>query len=60
MVKEVTVLTTQQRTNSIEGAIYSGLNFKNGSMRNIKGGQIYLAQAWGDSSTVVYAFTAAP
>ncbi|KAL5204509.1 hypothetical protein ABZP36_009380 [Zizania latifolia] len=55
VVKEVAVLTAQQRTKTIEGAIESGFSFKNCS---IKGeGQIYLGRAWGDSSRVIYAFT---
>ncbi|KAL5203546.1 hypothetical protein ABZP36_008417 [Zizania latifolia] len=54
VVKEVAVLTAQQRTKTIEGAIESGFSFKNCS---IKGeGQIYLGRAWGDSSRVIYAF----
>lgn len=57
VVKEVAVLTAQQRTRSIEGAIDSGFSFKNCSVRGVKGGQIYLGRAWGDSSRVVYAFT---
>ncbi|TVU23396.1 hypothetical protein EJB05_25759, partial [Eragrostis curvula] len=57
VVKEVAVLTAQQRTKSIEGAIDSGFSFKNCSVRGVKGGQIYLGRAWGDSSRVVYAFT---
>uniref|UniRef100_A0A0D9XVD2 Pectinesterase n=1 Tax=Leersia perrieri TaxID=77586 RepID=A0A0D9XVD2_9ORYZ len=55
VVKEVSVLTAQQRTKSIEGAIDSGFSFKNCS---IKGeGQIYLGRAWGDSSRVIYSYT---
>ncbi|KAG8090318.1 hypothetical protein GUJ93_ZPchr0011g27442 [Zizania palustris] len=55
VVKEVAVLTAQQRTKTIEGAIESGFSFKNCT---IKGeGQIYLGRAWGDSSRVIYAFT---
>uniref|UniRef100_A0A0E0MI76 Pectinesterase n=1 Tax=Oryza punctata TaxID=4537 RepID=A0A0E0MI76_ORYPU len=55
VTKEVSVLTAQQRTKTIEGAIESGFSFKNCS---IKGqGQIYLGRAWGDSSRVVYAYT---
>ncbi|WVZ49451.1 hypothetical protein U9M48_000813 [Paspalum notatum var. saurae] len=57
VVKEVAVLTAQQRTKSIEGAIDSGFSFKNCSIGGVKGGQIYLGRAWGDSSRVVYAFT---
>ncbi|BAF28827.1 putative pectinesterase 63 [Oryza sativa Japonica Group] len=55
VTKEVSVLTAQQRTKTIEGAIESGFSFKNCS---IKGqGQIYLGRAWGDSSRVVYSYT---
>ncbi|PAN43778.1 hypothetical protein PAHAL_8G262600 [Panicum hallii] len=57
VVKEVAVLTAQQRTKSIEGAIDSGFSFKNCSIGGVKGGQIYLGRAWGDSSRVVYAYT---
>ncbi|KAF0896420.1 hypothetical protein E2562_024294 [Oryza meyeriana var. granulata] len=55
VVKEVAVLTAQQRTKTIEGAIESGFSFKNCT---IKGeGQIYLGRAWGDSSRVIYSYT---
>ncbi|OEL27385.1 putative pectinesterase 53 [Dichanthelium oligosanthes] len=57
VVKEVAVLTAQQRTKSIEGAIDTGFSFKNCSIGGVKGGQIYLGRAWGDSSRVVYAYT---
>jgi len=57
VVKEVAVLTAQQRTKSIEGAIDSGFSFKNCSVGGVKGGQIYLGRAWGDSSRVVYSYT---
>uniref|UniRef100_A0ACD5ZVY0 Uncharacterized protein n=1 Tax=Avena sativa TaxID=4498 RepID=A0ACD5ZVY0_AVESA len=57
IVKEVAVLTAQQRTKTIEGAIESGFSFKNCSIRGEAGGQIYLGRAWGDSSRVVYAYT---
>ncbi|XP_062182194.1 probable pectinesterase 53 [Phragmites australis] len=57
VVKEVAVLTAQQRSKSIEGAIESGFSFKNCSVKGVKGGQIYLGRAWGDSSRVVYAYT---
>jgi len=57
VVKEVAVLTAQQRTKSIEGAIDSGFSFKNCSIGGVKGGQIYLGRAWGHSSRVVYAYT---
>ncbi|GJN25845.1 hypothetical protein PR202_gb13729 [Eleusine coracana subsp. coracana] len=57
VVKEVAVLTAQQRSKSIEGAVDSGFSFNNCSIRGVKGGQIYLGRAWGDSSRVVYAFT---
>ncbi|KAJ1277076.1 hypothetical protein BS78_05G266200 [Paspalum vaginatum] len=57
VVKEVAVLTAQQRTKSIDGAIDSGFSFKNCSIGGVKGGQIYLGRAWGDSSRVVYAYT---
>uniref|UniRef100_A0A0E0F8M9 Pectinesterase n=1 Tax=Oryza meridionalis TaxID=40149 RepID=A0A0E0F8M9_9ORYZ len=55
VTKEVSVLTAQQRSKTIEGALESGFSFKNCS---IKGeGQIYLGRAWGESSRVVYAYT---
>ncbi|CAN6373600.1 unnamed protein product [Urochloa humidicola] len=57
VVKEVAVLTAQQRTKSIEGAMESGFSFMNCSIGGVKGGQIYLGRAWGDSSRVVYAYT---
>ncbi|CAN6382086.1 unnamed protein product [Urochloa humidicola] len=57
VVKEVAVLTAQQRTKSIEGAIDSGFSFKNCSIGGVKGGQILLGRAWGDSSRVVYSYT---
>ena len=57
IVKEIAVLTAQQRTKTIEGAIESGFSFKNCSIKSESGGQIYLGRAWGDSSRVVYAFT---
>ncbi|KAF8644478.1 hypothetical protein HU200_066445 [Digitaria exilis] len=57
VVKEVAVLTAQQRTKSIEGAIDSGFSFKNCSIGGVKGGQIYLGRACGDSSRVVYSYT---
>ncbi|CAL4982623.1 unnamed protein product [Urochloa decumbens] len=57
VVKEVAVLTAQQRTKSIEGAIDSGFSFNKCSIGGVKGGQIYLGRAWGDSSRVVYSFT---
>ncbi|KAM0923528.1 hypothetical protein ACQ4PT_005470 [Festuca glaucescens] len=57
IVKEVAVLTAQQRTKTIEGAIESGFSFKNCTIKGESGGQIYLGRAWGDSSRVVYAFT---
>nr|ACF22736.1 pectinesterase family protein [Brachypodium distachyon] len=57
IVKEVAVLTAQQRTKTIEGAIESGFSFKNCSIRGEGGGQIFLGRAWGDSSRVVYAYT---
>lgn len=57
VVKEVAVLTAQQRTKSIEGAMDSGFSFMNCSIGGVKGGQIYLGRAWGDSSRVVYSYT---
>ncbi|XP_006663669.2 probable pectinesterase 53 [Oryza brachyantha] len=55
VVKEVAVLTAQQRSKTIEGAIESGFSFKNCT---IKGqGPIYLGRAWGDSSRVIYSYT---
>uniref|UniRef100_A0ACD6ARZ7 Uncharacterized protein n=1 Tax=Avena sativa TaxID=4498 RepID=A0ACD6ARZ7_AVESA len=57
IVKEVAVLTAQQRTKTIEGAIESGFSFKNCSIKGESGGQIYLGRAWGDSSRVIYAYT---
>lgn len=57
VVKEVAVLTAQQRSKSIEGAIDTGFSFKNCSIGGVKGGQIYLGRAWGDSSRVVYSYT---
>ncbi|KAL6592145.1 hypothetical protein ACP70R_049597 [Stipagrostis hirtigluma subsp. patula] len=57
VVKEKAVLTAQQRTKSIEGAIDSGFSFKNCTIRGTEGGEILLGRAWGDSSRVVYAYT---
>ena len=57
VVKEVAVLTAQQRSKSVAGAVDSGFSFKSCTVRGVKGGQIYLGRAWGDSSRVVYAFT---
>ncbi|VAH92239.1 unnamed protein product [Triticum turgidum subsp. durum] len=57
IVKEIAVLTAQQRTKTIEGAIESGFSFKNCSIMSEGGGDIYLGRAWGDSSRVIYAYT---
>ncbi|XP_044978897.1 putative pectinesterase 63 [Hordeum vulgare subsp. vulgare] len=57
IVKEIAVLTAQQRTKTIEGAIESGFSFKNCTIMSEGGGDIYLGRAWGDSSRVIYAYT---
>ncbi|OEL16263.1 Pectinesterase QRT1 [Dichanthelium oligosanthes] len=55
VTKQVAVLTAQQRTKSIAGAIESGFSFLR--CRVSGAGQIYLGRAWGDSSRVVYSYT---
>ncbi|KAL6847382.1 hypothetical protein ACP4OV_023235 [Aristida adscensionis] len=55
VTRQVAVLTAQQRTQSIAGAIESGFSFVR--CRIAGAGQIYLGRAWGDSSRVVYAYT---
>ncbi|RLN30149.1 putative pectinesterase 53 [Panicum miliaceum] len=55
VTKQVAVLTAQQRTKSIVGAIESGFSFLR--CRISGAGQIYLGRAWGDSSRVVYSYT---
>uniref|UniRef100_A0A0E0MI82 Pectinesterase n=1 Tax=Oryza punctata TaxID=4537 RepID=A0A0E0MI82_ORYPU len=55
VTKEVSVLTAQQRSKTIEGALESGFSFMNCSIGGE--GQIYLGRAWGESSRVVYLYT---
>ena len=57
VTKQVAVVTAQQRTKSIAGAIESGFSFLRCRIAGTGAGQIYLGRAWGDSSRVVYSYT---